>query len=37
MQAGWYHKDCRALKETLEDLSLYISQITSAATGPEIR
>src|SRR5215213_3917337 len=33
-QATWYHSDCRAWKETLGDLSLYINQITSAATGP---
>src|SRR5215203_4911622 len=34
IQATWYQSDCRAWKETLEDLSLYITQITSAATGP---
>src|SRR3712207_7005490 len=33
-QAIWYHSDCRAWKEALADLSLYTSQITSAATGP---
>src|SRR5215211_6235315 len=32
--ATWYHSDCRAWKETLGDLSLYMSQITSAATDP---
>src|SRR5918998_5676638 len=33
-QATWYHSDCRAWKETLGERSLYINQITSAATGP---
>src|SRR5215217_4198490 len=33
-QATWYHSDCRAWKETLGERSLYMSQITSAATGP---
>src|SRR5918997_5051053 len=32
--ATWYHRDCSAWKEIFGDLSLYISQITSAATGP---
>src|SRR5215203_2521096 len=34
IHATWYHIDCRAWKEILGDRSLYISQITSAATGP---
>src|SRR5215217_4216715 len=33
-QTTWYHIDCRAWKEILGDRSLYINQITSAATGP---
>src|SRR5215204_5796819 len=33
-QATWYHSDCRAWKETLGERSLYMSQITRAATGP---
>src|SRR5918998_4717259 len=33
-QATWYHSDCRAWKETRGERSLYINQITSAATGP---
>src|SRR5918995_5516434 len=35
IQATWYHSDCRAWKETLGERSLYISQITSAPTGPK--
>src|SRR5215203_2837959 len=34
IQATWYQRDWSAWKETLDDLSLYTSQITSAATGP---
>src|SRR5215212_162976 len=35
IQATWYQSDCRAWKEILGERSLYISQITSAATGPK--
>src|SRR3712207_6174316 len=34
IQATWYQRDWRAWKETLGERSLYISQITSAPTGP---
>src|SRR5918999_5135866 len=34
IQATWYHSDCRAWNDTLGERSLYINQITSAATGP---